>query len=199
MSEDLHPSQNRGLRELYAAVRHIESHWSRLATHLSDVDELGDGVLTAQALLAELGELTPEYHLYGTPAAQNVGVTLATTRGRVADRFLERNQALRLAVLDVQHVTTLLGYLGRVAEERGQHRLTEFCRRWERDLRAVEDEVRAVAIASGADPDRAIEPLDRSRFGRAAHQASYALGALGEWFDRRSAGDPATEPDDRPG
>jgi hypothetical protein len=187
MTEELHPSQNRGLRELYAAVRHIESHWSRLAAHLSDVDELGDGVLTAQALIAELSDLTPEYDLYGSPAAQNVGVTLATTRGQVADRFLERNRALRLAVLDVQHATTLLGYLGRVAEERGQHRLTGFCRRWERDLSAVESEVRAAAIQAGAQPDRAIEPLDDSTLGRAAHRVNYAIGSVGEWLDRRTA------------
>jgi hypothetical protein len=187
MTEELHPTQNRGLRELYAAVRHIETHWSALAPHLSDVDELADGVLTAQALLAELTELTPEYDLYGYPAAQNVGRTLATTRGRVADRFLERNQALRLAVLDVQHATTLLGYLARVAEAREQHRLTGFCRRWERDLGAVEDEVRAAAIESGADPDRAIEPLDSSAVGRAAHRVNYAIGSVGEWLDRRTA------------
>jgi hypothetical protein len=188
MTEELHPSQNRGLRELYAAVRHMESHWTRVATHLGDVDELADGILTARALLSELADLTPEYDLYGYPAAQNVGVTLATTRGQLADRFLERNQALRLAVLDVQHATTLLGYLGRVAEVRGQHQLTGFCRRWERDLGAVESEVRAAAIEAGADPDRAIEPLDDSALGRTAHRVNYAIGSVGEWLDRRSAG-----------
>jgi hypothetical protein len=34
----------------------------------------------------------------------------------VLDRFLERNQALRLAVGDLEHVTTLLAYLARVRE-----------------------------------------------------------------------------------
>jgi hypothetical protein len=188
VTEELHPTQNRGLRELYAAVRHIEAHWSRLAARLKDVGELADGVLSAQALLAELSDLTPEYDLYGYPAAQNVGVSLATARGQVTDRFLERNQALRMAVLDVQHATTLLGYLGRVAEERGQHQLTGFCRRWESDLGAVESEVRAAAIEAGANPDHAIEPLDDSALGRAAHRVNYAIGSVGEWFDRRSAG-----------
>ena len=187
MSEQLHPSQNRGLRELYAAVRHVESHWSRLAEHL-DVDELADGVLTAQALLGELSDLTPGYDLYGYPAAQNVGLTVATTRGAVADRFLERNQALRLAVLDVQHVTTLLAYLGRVAKERGQQPLIDFCRRWEQDMSAVESEVRDAAVNAGAHPDWAIEPLDSSAVGRAAHRVNYAIGAVGEWVDRRRAG-----------
>ena len=53
MTEPLHPSQNRGLRELYAAARQVESHWSRLG-RLLDVDELADGALTAGALVGEL-------------------------------------------------------------------------------------------------------------------------------------------------
>jgi hypothetical protein len=34
----------------------------------------------------------------------------------------------------------------------------------------------------------AIEPLDASPAGRVAHGAAYAMGTLGEWFDKRAAG-----------
>ncbi len=39
----------------------------------------------------------------------------------------------------------------------------------------------------GEDPDAAIEPLDSSKVGRAAHGAAYAAGTVGEWVDRRVA------------
>jgi hypothetical protein len=36
----------------------------------------------------------------------------------------------------------------------------------------------------GRDPDGAIERLDPSAVGRAAHGAQFWAGSLGEWFDR---------------
>ncbi len=187
----LHASQNRALRELHATTRQLIDHWAALAPRVHDEGAeavLEDGAETARSLQRELHRLTQKHDLHGGPAAQGVGVNLSRARSRVGDSFLERNQALRLAVLDVQHVVTLLGYLARVADTREQSEMAEFCRQWERDMRAVEDEVRAAAIESGAAPDAAIEPLDSSPLGRAAHGLNYAVGAFGEWFDRRTSG-----------
>jgi hypothetical protein len=51
----------------------------------------------------------------------------------------------------------------------------------------VERTARAAAIELGSSPDEAIEPLDSSTAGRMAHSAAYAMGSVGEWFDRRAA------------
>ena len=185
----LHPTQNRGLRELYATTRQLVNHWETLSSRLpagDATDALDDGVERGRRLLDELRPLTESFGLYGFPAAQSVGVSLAAARSRVGDRFLERNQALRTAVLDVQHVVTLLGYLASVARTRGQEELLGFCTRWERELLAVERAARRAAVKAGGDPDDAVERADQSAAGRAAHGASFAIGSVGEWFDRRS-------------
>jgi hypothetical protein len=108
-------------------------------------------------------------------------------RGAVFDRFLERNQALRLAVEDLEHVTTLLAYLARVSETRGDPNLPDFCRSWERRLRRQVNAVRKAAVELGGDPDRAVEPLDDSPASRAAHRVAWTLGSVGEWTDRQVA------------
>jgi hypothetical protein len=114
-------------------------------------------------------------------------VSIASGRAAVRDRFLERNQALRLAVQDIQHLTALLGYLAAVAKSRSDSELAEFCLGWERKLRRVESDARKVAVEAGTRPDSAIEPLDGSPLGRAAHKAGYAMGTVGEWLDKRTA------------
>jgi hypothetical protein len=106
----------------------------------------------------------------------------------VADRFLERNQALRTAVLDVQHVVTLLAYQAQIAEAHGPADVAIFCNRWERELASVERAVRRAAARLGTDPDAAVEPLDASPLGRAAHGTQFVAGSIGEWFDRFRAG-----------
>ncbi len=108
-------------------------------------------------------------------------------RGAVLDRFLERNQALRFAVEDLEHVTTLLGYLARVGETRDDPDLPEFCRSWERRLRRQVNALRKAAIELGDDPDGAVEPLDDSAASRAAHRVAWTLGSVGEWTDRQVA------------
>lgn len=186
----LHPAQNRGLRELYAFARQMASHWERLAPRIGAGDApaaLDAGAAAARELLVELGELTPQYGLYGFPAAQNVGARLAGLRNAVGDRTLERNQAMRMAVLDAQHVTTLLAYLAELGRSQGDRRMQEFCGRWEQRIRQPESACRRAAVALGDEPDGAIEPLDRGPVGRAGHRAQYAIGSLGEWFDRRTA------------
>jgi hypothetical protein len=182
----LHPAQNRGFRELYAAARQVASHYRALGGRI-DAPVLADGERAARRLLEELREQTARYDLYGYPAAQNVGVTAARARAAVGDRFLERNQALRMSVLDVQHVVTLLDYLARASDANGNPDLAAFCGRWHETLGEVEDRVRAAAAEMGARPAEAIEPLDTSAVGRAAHGIGYWVGSFGEWFDRRAA------------
>lgn len=186
---ELHPAENRGYRELYAFTRSIAEHWPKLAERMAGSSAerpLLDGAAVARELLRDLEARTPEYGLYGKPAAQGVGENLARTRRNVRDRFLERNQAVRFAVADVQHVVTLLGYLEQVARTRGDDELRTFCSERRAKLMGVERAARAAAIELGSKPDEAIEPVDRTAAGRVAHGAAYAMGSVGEWFDRRA-------------
>lgn len=185
--EELHPAQNRGFRELYAATRHVVSHYRALAQKL-DVDALHEGSAVARRLLDDLRTHTERYGLYGFPAAQGVGANAALARTGVGERFLERNQALRFAVIDVQHVVTLLGYLASVSAANGNQDLVDFCHTWEASMLEVERGVRSAAVDCGQAPDYAVEPLHGSPVGRAAHGlAQGVVGGLGEWFDRRAA------------
>jgi hypothetical protein len=183
---DLHPAQNRQFRELYAATRHLVSHYRSLA-RLLDVEALHQGAAAARRLLDDLKRQTERYGLYGFPAAQGVGAGAAGTRG-VSDLLLERNQALRGAVLDLVHVTLLLGYLAELAEHRDGAELAAFHRRWETRLRGIEDEARAAVAAEGRDPERAIEPAKPGSWGRAGHAVANGLGTLGEALDGSAVG-----------
>jgi hypothetical protein len=188
---DLHPAQNRGLRELVATTRQLSDHWGGLAPRLAGTPAarvLGDGAERAQALIAALTPLMETRGLYGGAAAHSVGKSLAGSRSAVGDRFLERNQALRTAVLDVQHVVTLLGYQAAIAEGRGDAELAQALRQHEHWLLAVERAARRAVVKLGATPDAAIERLDPSPAGRVAHGAANAVGTVGEWVDRRRGG-----------
>jgi hypothetical protein len=186
----LHPAENRGYRELYVTGGQAVKRLGRLAVSFDDsppgelLDKASDSI---SRLLDELGPVTTEHDLHGDVAAQGGGAHLGTVRGAVFDRFLERNQALRLAVEDLEHVTTLLAYLARVSETRGDPKLPDFCRSWERRLRRQVNTLRKAAIELGGDPDRAIEPLDDSPASKAAHRVAWTLGSVGEWTDRQVA------------
>ena len=124
VTPELHPAQNRGLRELVVTARQLADHWGSLAPHFAGSpagDALEEGATAATELLAGLTPLMEARGLYGGVAAHSVGKSLAGSRSQVGDRFLERNQALRTAVLDVQHVVTLLGYQATVAEGAPDH------------------------------------------------------------------------------
>jgi hypothetical protein len=186
----LHPAENRGYRELYLTGRQAVKRLGRLAAAFdaTPTRELLDKAAESIArLLEELGPLTARHDLHGGVAAQGSGANLGTVRGAVFDRFLERNQALRLAVEDLEHVTTLLAYLARVSEARGDTKLSEFCGSWERRLRRQVNAVRKAAIELGGDPDAAIQSLDGSPASRAAHRVAWTLGSVGEWTDRQVA------------
>ena len=187
MSEaGLYPAEHRALRELSAFARQLVGHWERLGGRLGGeaAEPLERGAAAARELIGELvGRCSPHgIELY--PASQGVGGSAAGVRG-VSDLMLERNQALRSAVHDIQHVTMVLGYLGELAERRGDADLAAWHRSWETRLRAIEEEARVVAVAEGREPDRAIEPAGPGTLGRAGHAVANGLGTLGEALDGR--------------
>src|SRR5689334_20252914 len=152
----LYAAEHRAYRELHATTRQLQSHWGKLARKLGDVEILGEGASQAGALLAGLEQRVGDAHdLHGQPAAQAVGARLAGARG-VSDLLLERNQAFRTALLDLQHVTTLLGYVAELARTRGDADAAEWFASWERRLAVLEERGRAEAAAMGRDPESAI-------------------------------------------
>ncbi|OLE38026.1 MAG: hypothetical protein AUG48_02820 [Actinobacteria bacterium 13_1_20CM_3_68_9] len=186
----LHPAENRGYRELYLTGGQAVKRLRRLGAAFGGtparelLDRAADSI---SHLLEELTPLTARHDLHGGVVAEGSGASLGTLRGAVLDRFLERNQALRLAVGDLEHLATLLGYLASVSETRGDAKLPEFSRSWERRLRRQATAVRRAAIELGGDPDSAVEPLDNSPAGRAAHAIAWTVGTVGEWADRQVA------------
>ena len=181
----LYPAEHRALRELYAMGSQLASHWTRLGGRLGGApgDALAGGASAARELLRELAARTASHGLHGFPAAQGVGGRLAGARNVAGDLVLERNQALRAAVLDVAHVTTLLAYLAGLADRRGDAMLAAWHRRWEVRLREAQERVMATVVAMAEDPADAILPASQTAAGRAGHSVANALGTLGEAID----------------
>jgi len=198
--QGLFPAEHRALRELYATSRQLASHWRRLAERLGDPSArpLRAGAEVAGGLLFELAERTARHDLHGFPAAQTVGMRIAGVRNTALDLLFERNQALRLALLDAQHVVNLLAYLRALAEQRGDHEWAAFHQRWATRLEAAEADARAAVLALAADPDGAIEPAERSLLGRAGRGLGSAVGTVGEAIDGSSLGRVARRRAQRP-
>jgi hypothetical protein len=186
----LYRAEHRALRELYASARQLCGHWERLAERIGGppATVLRHGADACRELLDELAGRTEEHGLHGFPAAQGVGGRLAGVRNNAGDLLLERNQAARGAVLDAQHLSTLLGYLNRVATARGDEELAAFHARWEERMRAVETEARAAAIELGCEPADAVTPADQGPLGRAGHRVAATVGAAGEALDASAVG-----------
>ena len=185
MSEPaLHPAEHRALRELHAMVRRLANHWRRLADRLGGppASPLREGAATARGLVRELEGETASRGLHGFPAAQGAGAQLATLRN-VGDVVLERNQAVRLAVLDADHVLTLLLYLEALANGRQDAALAAVHRRWIEQVERARDAVRDAAIALANHPEDALRPAEPSLVGRAGQSAANVVGTLGEAFD----------------
>ncbi|MSO40816.1 MAG: hypothetical protein EXQ70_02780 [Solirubrobacterales bacterium] len=200
-SERLHPAEHRAYRELYAASRQLLSRWGRLSDALADTPmaaTLDEAAARVEDLLEALPEKTAEYGLSGWPAAQGVGARLGELRSGLLDRTADTGMVLRLAVLDIEHIATLLSHLSELASTRGDDDLAAFCRKWQRLIRPQVREVRRAAIALGTNPDRAAAPLDASTLGQVVHRAGWVMGTVGEWVDRQVAGrhDPAPGSDD---
>jgi len=154
----MHAAEHRALRELYAVARQLRAHWGALSKRLDD-EPLATGAADAGRLADEVRAQAGERGLAVGAAARTAGGTIAGGRSGVADRFLERNQALRLAVLDASHAVTLLDY---VAALTADEPLSAFCKRWAARFRDHERTARDAVAALAADPDAAIAPLDGS-------------------------------------
>ena len=171
-------------RALPRAARHaraqLESHWGRLARRLDEPTCSHEGAAPAGELLAELESRVGDDHdLHGQPSAQAVGARLAGARG-VSDLLLERNQAFRTALLDLQHVTTLLGYLAALARTRGDAALAAWHEGWERALAGARGARtgrggRAGGRSGGRDRSRRREPRGpRGRSRSVSHSGPWA-------------------------
>jgi hypothetical protein len=187
--QGLYPAEHRALRELHATARRLADHWRRRAGRMSGTPAavLTDGASAAEALLAELESRTAAVGIFGVPAAQGTGRGLAGLRAG-ASPLLERNQALRTAVLDLQHVVTLLGYLRALAETRGDAELAGWYAGWEERLGPLEARARDAVRALGRDPAGAVEPAEPGALGRAGVKITSTLGALGEAIDQSAVG-----------
>jgi hypothetical protein len=180
-------AEHRALRELYAAAKTLERHWGRLARMMSPPTQpelLREGSTAARELLAELETRTAEHDLFGTPAAQGLGAQIGGARG-LSDRLLERNQALRGALLELRHTVLALHYLAALARTRGDEGLAAWHAAWEERLRALEDRGLDAVAALAADPDGATAPADDGTLGRMGQKLNHTLGSLGEAIDNR--------------
>jgi len=187
----LHPAEHRAYRELYLSSRQLINRWRRLADALEETpmaSALDAGSVAVLEMLDELEPRTEAYGLHGGPAAHGAGATLAQVRTAVVDRSVDTGLAARMAVLDIEHVTTLLLQLAELALARDDEDQAAFCIGWAKRLRLIVKDARRAAVALGTDPDRVAAPLDPSALGQVIHRAGWVLGTLGEWFDRRVAG-----------
>jgi hypothetical protein len=182
----LFPAEHRGLRELYATARQLVAHWERLGPRLG-VPALEEGAVAGRELLGELASQTAAFGLHGRPAAQGVGARLGGLRNVAMDVTLERNQALRTALLDVVHVTTLLTYLAAVADERSDAPFAAWLRGWAERLEQSRAAVMDAVLAEAGSPEHAVEPATPGVVGRAGHAVATGLGTLGEAIDARAA------------
>lgn len=158
----LHPAENRGYRELMLTAEEARTRLRRIAGHL-DLKSRAVADRGSEALGEMLDAMKPalaEHDLHGEVAARGAGARIGSVRAEILDRFLERNQALRFAIDDVEHVATLLAYMGAVSAARGKKNLPELCGIWERKLRRHVTALRKAAVELGSRPDDAIEPLD---------------------------------------
>ena len=183
----LHPAEHRAYRELYAACSHLITRWRRIGSALEDTavgDQLKDGAAETSVLLSELAPRTATYGLYGSPTAQGVGARIADLRTAIMDRSGDTGLVVRSAVLDMEHVTTLLRQLAELARARADQNMAGFCEEWAGRLESTLDAVREAAVELGSDPDRTSAPLDGSAVNRAAHGVGWVFGSIGEAVDR---------------
>lgn len=185
----MHPAESRGYRELLLTAEEARTRLKRIAGHLElEPREVCDKATdTLKELTAAIEPELAEHDLHGELAAKGGGARIGAVRAEILDRFLERNQALRFAVDDLEHVTNLLGYLANVSEARRKKNLPDLCRTWERKMRRQVGAIRRAALELGNNPEDAIEPIDPTPIGKAAHGAAVAAGAAGEAIDKAAA------------
>jgi hypothetical protein len=113
-----------------------------------------------------------------------MGARIADLRTAFADRGGDTGLVVRSAVLDMEHVTTLLRQLAELARARADRNMAGFCEEWAGRLEANLDAVREAAVELGADPDRTSAPLDQGIASRAAHGVGWVFGSIGEAVDK---------------
>ena len=179
----MHASRHRALRELGAFARQMADHWTSLAERVPEgsAKPLRDGAAVAQRVLDEVRPLASARDLEIGPAALTAG-RFARARPLVPDGALELNQALRFALLDGEHLLTLVKYVGALSAAEGDTELEEACAGWARALQRPTGAAQRAVVALGADPDAAIAPISKGQ------KLGYLLGWLGEAADRRRAG-----------
>jgi hypothetical protein len=184
----MHSAEHRALRELRVFGTQLATHWDHLARRFggAEAERLAVGAADARAMLVEVGAAAAARDVPTRPAAALTG-RLTSARPMAPDHLLERNQALRYAVLDVQHCATLLAYAAALAAARGDEELRALLASWQERLEGHERAVRAAAIALGARPDDAVSPAIPTVPGRLGQRLAASGGALGEWVDRRAA------------
>jgi hypothetical protein len=183
----LHPAEHRAYRELYAMTRHLTHRWARIGTLLEGTavgERLQIGAAEGQRLLEELRPRTEAYGLYGSPMAQGLGAGLADLRTGLTDRGADTGMVVRFAVLDAEHLTTLLLQLAELARARGDLDLAGFCHQWAVRFEAQLDAVRQAAVELGSDPDRVAAPIVDALVNRVAHGVGWTFGAVGEGIDK---------------
>ncbi len=183
----LHPAEHRAYRELYASARHLTDRWRRLTAALDGMpvaESLERGASEAERLLEELRPRTEAYGLRGWPMAQGVGARFADLRTALTDRGGDTGMVVRFAVLDAEHLTTLLRQLAELARVRQDRDLAGFCEEWAGRFESELNAVREAAVELGTDPDRVGAPVDDSLVNRAAHGVGWAFGAVGEGIDQ---------------
>ena len=186
-TDSLHPAEHRAYRELYASARQLTRRWRRLAAGLEGTpvaDSLWSGLSQVEELLRMLGPRTASYDLHGGPTAQGLGARIADLRALVTDRGADTGLSVRFAVLDLEHLTTLLRQLAELARARSDQGLARFDEEWATRLESELDSVREAAVKLGTDPDRTAAPLSGKPVDRAAHGVGWVFGSIGEAVDR---------------
>lgn len=184
----MHPAEHRALRELRVFGTQLASHWDRLGRKLGGPEAalFAAGANDAREVLAELDAAAAARDVPTRPGAALTG-RMTSARPMAPDHLLEANQALRYALLDVQHCATLLEYAAGLAAVRGDEDLRSLLARWQERLDGHERAVRSAVLAVAARPDDAVAPAIPTVPGRLGHRLAAGGGALGEWVDRRAA------------
>jgi hypothetical protein len=176
----MHPARHRALRELGAFARQMSDHWESLAGRIDGpaATALAEGAAAAAGVLDAVRPLASRRDLEIGPAALGAG-RVARARPLVPDALLERNQALRFALLDAEHLLTLIAYVRTLSATEGDSEMEAACAEYKAALQKPARAARRAAIALGKDPDTAILPISRGQ------KLSWAIGWLGEATDRR--------------
>ena len=169
------------------------SHWEALAPRFAGTDARrrarGRRRAAPRRCWPTLKPLTEARGLYGGPAAQRGRQSprrIALAAWATASSSATRRCARPCSTCSTWSPCSATRPSSRTRPgRRGPGRAR--CARHERQLLAVERAGRRAVVKLGRTPTAAIEPLDPSTAGRAAHGAPNVTGSVGEWVDRDAA------------